>query len=132
MPNVWMKLTPEQEKAEKAFKTNAEKGFKKIVTEFKEKYVQEPHPEFGYCSDYSYKWFRDSLYLNQTYKYDSPQSPVKEIVHKIARLDYYVEDNSCGLMYMRHTGKFEPLYEAQGVTLEICLDVLRNHPLFHG
>jgi hypothetical protein len=128
----WVMLTTEQEKAEKAFKVNAEKAFKKIVAEFKEKYVQEPHPEFGYCSDYSYKWFRDSLYLNQTYRYDSPESPIKEKVHKIARLDYYFEDGSCGLMYMRHTGKWEPLCGGEGVTLKACVDILRNDEIFHG
>jgi hypothetical protein len=55
MPYGWVMLTPEQEKIEKAFKVNAEKAFKKIVAEFTGKYVQAPNPEFGYCSDYSYK-----------------------------------------------------------------------------
>lgn len=122
MSYAWVMLIPEQEKAEKAFK--------KIVAEFKEKYVQEPNPEFGYCSDYSYKWFRDSLYLNQTYKYDSPKSTIKEKVHKVARLDYYIEDSSCGLSYMRHTGKWEAIYE--GIPLKDCIELLRTHPIFHG
>jgi hypothetical protein len=131
MSYQWIMLTPEQEKAEKAFKVNAEKAFKKIVEEFKEKYVQEPNPNSGYCSDYSYKWFRDSLYLNQTYRYDSPDAISKEKVFKLARLDYYAVDKCCGLSYMRHTGKWEMLYEANGVSLETCIDILRNHPLFH-
>jgi hypothetical protein len=100
---IWVKLTPEQAAAEKALKDKAEVAMKLIVKEFKEMFIREHDPEYGYISDVSYKWSRDSLYLEQTYNYDSPKAIMKQQVVKLARIDFYV-DNTCGLSCMRNTG----------------------------
>jgi hypothetical protein len=126
---IWVSLNPEQEAAEKALKDKAETAMKQIVEDFKKKYVQAPHPDFGYISDFSYKWSRDSLYLNQTYKYDSPKAIMKENIVKMARIDFYI-DNTCGLSYMRHTGKWALI--CSGESIETCIDLIKNHPIFHG
>ena len=126
---VWVQFTPEQVAAEKALKDKAEVAMKLIVKEFKEMFIQEPDPEYGYVSDVSYKWSRDSLYLEQTYNYDSPKAIMKQKVFKLARIDFYV-DNTCGLSCMRHTGKW--MLMCSGDTIETCIDLIRNHPIFHG
>jgi hypothetical protein len=124
---VWVKFTPEQKVAEKALMSKAEAGLKKIVEKLKKELVVQPNPDYGYVTDFSFRWFRDSLYLEQTYKYDSPDALAKEQVFKLGRIDFYV-DNTCGLSYMRHTGKWELL--CSGETIETCLDFLENHPVF--
>lgn len=126
---VWVRLTPEEAAAEKALKEKAEAGLKAIVENLNKQLVVEPNPDFGYVSGFSYKFSRDSFYLEQTIKYDSPNALYKEKVFKLGRIDFYV-DQSCGLSYMRHTGKWELL--CSGETIETCIDLIRNHPIFHG
>ncbi len=126
---VWVFSTPEQKVAEKALMSNTEAGLKAIVKNLNEQLVVQPHPDFGYVSGFSYKWFRDSLYLEQSVKYDSPDALSKEKVFKLGRVDFYV-DNTCGLSYLRHTGKWHLI--CSGETAEYCLNLLKNNPIFHG
>jgi hypothetical protein len=126
---VWVQFTPEQEAAEKALMSKAEAGLKAIVKNLNKQLVVQANPDFGYVSGFSYKWSRDSLYLEQTVKYDSKDALAKEKVFKLGRIDFYV-DNSCGLSYMRHTGKWHLI--CSGETIEYCLDLVENDPIFHG
>lgn len=126
---VWVFLSPEQEAAEKALMSKAEAGLKAIVKKLNKELVVQPNPNYGYTSGFSYKFSRDSFYLEQTVKYDSPDALFKEKVFKLGRLDFYM-DNSCGLSYMRHTGKWHLI--CSGETLENCLDLLENDSIFHG
>jgi hypothetical protein len=123
------KVYPRTRAVEKALMSKAEAGLKAIVKNLNKQLVVQPSPDFGYVSGFSYKWFRDSLYLEQTVKYDSIDALAKEKIFKLGRIDFYV-DNSCGLSYMRHTGKWHLV--CSGETIKYCLDILENNPIFHG
>jgi hypothetical protein len=126
---VWVFQSPEDRAKEEKLKKKVEKTVSDWVTKRNKTLIKNVHPEFGYLDHYTYKWRSDSIYINEVYKYDSPQAIAKEMEHKLARFDMY-GDLSWSLSYMRHNGKWVMI--SSGGSFEDCFEMFLDSPLFEN
>jgi hypothetical protein len=124
----WVFVEPKPKSIGEAQKIVLEKSFQVIIEDFKERFIQEPNPDFGYTTDIYGKWYRHYFYFCQKMQYDHPDFRVREAEHKIARIECFA-NNTFNLSYFRHTGQWFEI--AHALTLEACLEEIKTNPLFY-
>ena len=101
-----------------------------IDTVLKPTYVKPPPeaPQFNYLTDIWTKWYRGYLYFCTTYACPGPSALSPSFEARFARMEYtgYGKFN---LAYMRHTGQWAEIFT--GLTVDECLDTIKNEPYFH-
>jgi hypothetical protein len=115
---------PETVKADVGNKAN------ELIESFLKPTYIKPPPEddrFNYLVDISSKWYRNYFYFCNRYNCPGPNAIRPYFDDKFARLEYVGKD-TYNLSYMRHTGKWQPVYYE--LTLEECLQEVRENPLF--
>jgi len=100
-----------------------------IETVLKPKHVEPPpkDPKFNYVIGLSTKWHGRFFYLVATYACPGPNALSPTFESPFARLEH-TATGRFNLAFMRHTGKWHPLFA--GLTLDECLDRIRNDPWF--
>lgn len=73
------------------------------------------------------KWYRSYFYFCSKYRSPGPHAISEYFEEKFARLEY-AENERFNLAYMRHTGQWWEI--SQGLTLEECLGMILEDPLF--
>ncbi len=85
------------------------------------------NPRFNYIGDIYAKWFRSYFYFCAKYIVPGPNAMVPFFEAKQARLEY-VGERKFNLAWMRHTGEWVEM--DQGLTLEKCLDEIKNNEIY--
>ena len=101
-----------------------------IEKELKPMHVQPPPPEprFNYVIDLVTKWHGRYFYFVAIYASPGPNAISPTFETKFARLEP-VSVGRFNLAFMRHTEKWHELYT--GLTLDECLNSIRDDPWFH-
>jgi hypothetical protein len=90
----------------------------------------KPPPEdarFNYISDITLKWHGSTLFLVAVYAWPGPIALSPSFESRFARLKP-AAGGHFDLDFMRHTGQWVPLH--QGLTLDQCLEAIRDDPWF--
>jgi hypothetical protein len=90
----------------------------------------KPPPEdarFNYISDIVLKWNGSTLFLVAVYACPGPNAISPSFESRFARLKP-ADGGHFDLDFMRHTGQWVPLH--QGLTLDQCLEAIRDDPWF--
>jgi hypothetical protein len=100
-----------------------------IESYLKPTFIKPPPQDdrFNYLVDISSKWYRNYFYFCCRYCCPGPNAISPHFDDKFARLEYVGKDNY-NLSYMRHTGKWQAVYD--DLTLEECLKAIRDEALF--
>jgi len=100
-----------------------------IELTLKPQHIKPPpqNSEWNYLVDIFAKWQRSYLYFCSKYNCPSPNAIAPSFEDKFARLEY-VGPNQFNLSYRRHTQQW--LEIAAGLTLEQCLETIKDDPLF--
>jgi hypothetical protein len=100
-----------------------------IDVELKPTHVKPPPQDarFNYLADITLKWHGSTLFFVAVYACPGPNALAPTFESRFARLKP-VPGGRLDLDFMRHTGQWVPLY--QGVTLDQCLEAIRNDPWF--
>ena len=83
--------------------------------------------ERNYLVDVFLKWHQSYLYFCSKYNCPSPNTISPSFEDKFARLEY-IGPNQFILSYRRHTQQWFEI--ATGLTLEQCLNAIKDDPLF--
>jgi hypothetical protein len=96
----------------------------------KPKHIQPPpeDPGFNYVIDLGTKWHGRYFYFVAAYACTGPNAISPTFETNFARLEH-VGGGRFNLSYMRHTGKWHELFD--GLTLDECLNSIRDDPWFH-
>lgn len=129
----WMYSPPKSPavKVPQTVKTDVENQANELIETFlKPTYIKPPPEdyEFNYLVDISSKWYRNYFYFCSQYNCPGPNAIRPYFDDKFARLEY-VGPDTYNLSYMRHTGKWQPVFFE--LTYEVCLQEVRKNPLFH-
>lgn len=84
-------------------------------------------PNFNYVIGLSTKWRGRFFYFTATYACPGPNALSPTFESNFARLEH-TADHKFNLAFMRHTGEWHDLL--RGVTLDECLDSVRDDPWF--
>jgi hypothetical protein len=90
----------------------------------------KPPPEdarFNYLTDITLKWHGSTLFLVAVYACPGPNAVSPSFESRFARLKP-ADGGRFDVDFMRHTGQWVPLY--QGLTLDQCLEAIRDDPWF--
>ena len=89
----------------------------------KPKHVQPPqaNAQLNYITDISATWIRHYFYLIAHYACPSPSAMIPTFESKFARMAY-VGDGKFALAFLRHTGAWVEIYDAQSV--DECLQAI--------
>jgi hypothetical protein len=100
-----------------------------IETVLKPRHVKPPPGDarFNYLSDITLKWHGSTLFLVGVYACPGLNALAPSFEDRFARLKP-AGAGRFDLAFMRHTGQWVPLY--QGLTLEQCLQAIRDDPWF--
>jgi hypothetical protein len=100
-----------------------------IDKELKPKHVKPPpeDAQFNYITDITMKWHGSTLFLVSVYACPGPNAISPTFEERFARLRP-ATGGKFDLDFMRHTGQWWPLH--QGLTLEQCLEAVRDDPWF--
>jgi hypothetical protein len=112
------------------FKTEVQDKATVLVEEFlKPQFIQPPPKNWrwNYIINIHSKWNRSFFYFIATYRSRGPTAIKPTFEAPFARLEY-VGNRRFNLAYMRHTDKWWQVY--QGLTLDKCLKILRENPIF--
>lgn len=95
----------------------------------KPKHIQPP-PEgsqSNYITDITTKWIGSTCYFISTYACPGPNAMSPTFEEKFARMEH-VGDGKFALSFMRHTGKWVPLYA--GLSVAECMKAIQDDPWF--
>jgi hypothetical protein len=100
-----------------------------IEKELKPRHVKPPPGDarFNYLTDITLKWHGSTLFLVAVYACPGPNAISPSFEDRFARLKH-VGGGRFDLDFMRHTGQWVPLH--QGLTLDQCLEAVRDDPWF--
>jgi hypothetical protein len=95
----------------------------------KPKHVKPPpeNARFNYLTDITPKWHGSTLFLVAVYACPGPNALSPRFESRFARLKP-ADGGRFDLDFMRHTGQWVPLH--QGLTLDQCLEAIRDDPWF--
>ena len=127
---VYSAPTPSKSKVPEDVKAEVQRQAEALVSShLKPRFVKEPpeDTEWNYIVDMHTKWYRSYFYFCSKYRAPSPHAISEYFEEKFARLEY-AENGRFNLAYMRHTDQWWEI--AQGLTLEECLGMIREDPLF--
>ena len=101
-----------------------------IDTVLKPRYIEPPpqEPQFNYLVDLFTKWHGRYFYFCSRYAVPGPNAIEPFFEDRFARLEYLSRDRF-NLSFMRHTGQWIEIYSH--LTLDECLDAVRDDPWFH-
>lgn len=101
----------------------------RLLEEFRPQCVLEPpaEPKFNYIIDLYARWRGRYLTLGATYACPFPNAFSPTFDAPFARLEH-VGGDRFHLAYMRHTGKWEPVYF--GLPLAEAVETIRSEALF--
>jgi hypothetical protein len=91
-----------------------------------------PAPEearFNYITDITLKWHGSALYFVAVYACPGPYALSPSFESRFARMRH-AGGGLFDLAFMRHTGQWVELY--QGLTVEKCLESIRDDPWFQA
>ena len=113
---------PEATKVDVENKANA-----LIETFLKPTYFKPPPKDerFNYLADISLKWYRNYFNFCTRYNCPGPNAITPYFDDKFARLEYVAPDRY-NLSYMRHTGKWHPVY--YGLTFRSVFAISSGKP----
>jgi hypothetical protein len=129
---VWVYSPPKPAKAgvPDALKAEVERKANELIEAvLKPKHVKPPPEDarFNYISDITLKWHGSTLFLVAVYACPGPNAVSPSFEDRFARLKP-AGGGRFDLDFMRHTGQWVPLY--QGLTLDQCLEAVRDDPWF--
>jgi len=115
--------------ANKAQKINISKQFEPFIEELKKNIQPIPQPQkLNHCIDIITKWRGNFFYIMQKYK--SGENGIKDFFEiGLARLEFYGE-NRFNLSFFRHTGKWEPMFIYQDISLQDVQKAISEDPIF--
>ena len=128
---VYRPKKPPSPKVPESIKAHVETQANQLIESFlKPAYIKPPpeEPRFNYLVELSTKWYRNYFYFCSRYCSPGPNAISPYFEDKFARLEYAGSD-SFHLAFMRHTGQWQEIY--QGLTLDECLQAIREEPFFH-
>ena len=101
----------------------------KVVELLRQKHINPANNKegFNYIVDIYSKWYRSYFYLCSKYETNSNDAIYPSYEVKFARMEY-VDNHKFNLSYMRHTGKWQEIY--QDLSVDECFDVILNEGLF--
>jgi len=134
-PRQWV-YSPSSRKShpavDPAVKARTEAKARQFVEKvLKPRYV-EPPPEdtdFNYVTDVTLKWHGSSLFFIKVFACPGPNALSPSFESRFARLRH-AGGGRFDLAFMRYTGQWVELY--QGLTVEECLDAIRDDPWFQA
>ena len=88
-----------------------------------------PDPQWNYLVDLHTKWHGRFFYLFGKYRCPGPHAIRPFFDEGFARLEYAGGDRF-NVSYMRHTGQWWEI--AQGLTLDQCIQAIRDNPLLEA
>jgi hypothetical protein len=132
-PKRWIYSPPKPAKptVPETLKAEVEVRARELIdTVLKPQHVKTPPKDerFNYIIDIGAKWYRSYFYFFSTYACPGPNALSPTFESKFARMEY-VGDNRFNLSYMRHTGQWWEVF--QGLTLDECLETIREEDIFH-
>ena len=83
---------------------------------------------FNYLVDIYTKWYRHYFYFCAKYCSPGPNALAPYFETKFARLEY-LREGRFHLSFMRYTGEWIEIY--QDITLDQCLESIRDEPFFY-
>lgn len=113
-----------------ATKTQVEAKAQDLIDkELKPRHVEPPPVDarFNYLTDLTLKWHGSTLFLVANYACPGPNALSPSFESRFARLKP-ADGGRFDLDFMRHTGQWVPLH--QGLTLDQCLEAIRDDPWF--
>lgn len=115
--------------ATKAEKEAISRQCEPLIEELKKNLQPIPEPqEFNHCIDVFSKWRGNFFYIMQKYK-TGKNSQTDFFDVGLARLEFY-GDHGFNLSYFRHTGKWEPLFMYEKISLEEAHKAILTDPIF--
>ena len=129
---TWVSAPPKVSKptVPAALKAGVEAKARELVESvLKPRHVKPPLDDerFNYIVDIGTKWYRCYFYFFATYQRPGPTARAPSFEAKFARLEYRGA-NRFSLVFERHTGQWIEL--ETDLSLEQCLDAIRNEPFF--
>src|SRR5258708_6034969 len=118
--------------ADTATKAQTEAKARKFVEEVLKPRDVEPPPKdahFNYVTDIILRWHGSSLFFLQVYTCPGPNALSPTSGARLARRRP-AGRGRFDLAFMRHTGQWVELY--QGLTVEKCLETIRDDPWFQA
>ena len=115
--------------ATKAEKEAISKQCEPLIEELKKNLQPIPEPQkFNHCIDVFSKWRGNYFYIMKKFK--TGENSYKDFFdYGIARLEFYGK-HGFNLSYFRHTGKWEPLFMYEGISLEEAHKVILEDSMF--
>jgi hypothetical protein len=131
-PKRWMysPAKPDKTAVPETLKAEVESKARELIdTVLKPKHVKPPPKaqRWNYIIDIGTKWYRSYFYFVSTYACPGPNALAPTFESKFARLEYVGPDRF-NLSYMRHTDEWWEVH--QGLTLDQCLELIRDDGLF--
>jgi hypothetical protein len=107
-----------------------EKANALVEAVLKPRHVLPPpeNPQFNYIEELYTKWYRSFFYFCAQYRVAGPYAVGEHFEAKFARMKY-TGAGLFDLAFMRHTGEWVEVYT--GLTLDACLDSIRDDEWFH-
>jgi len=127
---VYSPKKPPPPKVPESVKVNVTAQDNELIESYLKPPFIKPPPEddsFNYLVDISPKWYRNYFYFCCRYCCPGPNAISPHFDDKFARLEYVGKD-TYNLSFMRYTGKWQTIY--LGLTLEECLESIRDEPFF--
>jgi len=127
---VYSAPTPSKSKVPDDVKADVQQKAEALVSShLKPRFVKEPpeDTQWNYIVDIHTKWYGSYFYFCSKYRVPAPNAISEYFEEKFARLEH-TGSGKFNLAYMRHTGQWWEI--AQGLTLEECLEMIREDPLF--
>jgi len=128
---VYAPKKPTPPKVPEALKHEVETKANALVESvLKPKHVQPPpeDPQFNYIEGIATKWYRSYFYFYAIYRSAGPYALGGTFEAKFARLTY-LDGARFSLAFQRYTGEWIEIYP--DLTLDECLDAVRDDPWFH-
>jgi hypothetical protein len=128
---VYAPKKPAPPKAPEVLKRDVEMKANALVEAvLKPLHIQPPpeDPQFNYIEDIATKWVRSFFYFYALYRSAGPYALGGQFEAKFARLTYLGGDHF-NLAAQRYTGEWIEIFP--DLTLDECLDAVRNDPWFH-
>jgi hypothetical protein len=128
---VYSPPRPPKPKVPEITKTQVTKAAEELVEAVLKPLHVKPPPkdeQFNYIVDIYTKWYRNYFYFCAKYACPGPNAIFPFFEAKFARLEY-ASDDQFHLSFMRYTEEWVELY--QNLSLNECLEAIRNEPYFH-
>ncbi len=122
--------SPSKPKVPESIKSSVKAKADELVdTVLKPQHIKPPPDDMvlNYVVDIYTKWYRNYFYFCAKYANPGPYAISPHFETKFARLEYAGKERY-HLSYMRHTDKWWEIY--QDLSLDECLDTIRDDPLF--